>query len=83
MQMPAYFQVDNALFSRHLFEARVEDRELTADSLKLLHDVHQCTLEEINHETLEFTMLLPDQSEAIDVRSLRKILIRQNSLLLK
>lgn len=98
MPMPAYFQVDNALFSggsavcaaechgvlcgilcasgssdmqrwvRHLFEARVEDRELTADSLKLLHDVHQCTLEEINHETLEFTMLLPDQSEAIDVR---------------
>lgn len=53
---------------RHLFEARVEERELTTNSLKLLHDVHQCTLEEINHETLEFTMLLPDQSESMDVR---------------
>lgn len=53
---------------RHLFEARTTDRELTADALKLLHDVHQCTLTEINHETLEFTMLLPDQAEAMDVR---------------
>jgi len=98
MQMPAYSQVDDALFSggsavcaaechgvlcgilcasgssdmqrwvRHLFEARLENRELTANSLKLLHDVHQCTLEEINHETLEFTLLLPDQAESMDVR---------------
>lgn len=98
MDMPAYTQVDEALFSggsavcaaechgvlcgilcasgssdmqrwvRHLFEARTTDREITADSLKLLHDVHQCTLTEINHETLEFTMLLPDQAESMDVR---------------
>ena len=53
---------------RHLFEARTTDRELTEDALKLLHDVHQCTLTEINHETLEFTMLLPDQAEGMDVR---------------
>ncbi len=53
---------------RHLFEARTTDREISADSLRLLHDVHQCTLSEINHETLEFTMLLPDQLESLDVR---------------
>lgn len=53
---------------RHLFETRTMDRELSANALKLLHDVHQCTLTEINHETLEFTMLLPDQSESMDVR---------------
>lgn len=98
MDMPAYTQVDEALFSggsavcaaechgvlcgilcasgssdmqrwvRHLFEARSTDREITSDALKLLHDVHQCTLTEINHETLEFTMLLPDQAESMDVR---------------
>jgi len=98
MEMPAYTQVDDALFAggsavcaaechgvlcgilcasgssdmqrwvRHLFEARTADREITADALKLLHDVHQCTLSEINHETLEFSMLLPDQGESMDVR---------------
>ena len=98
MHMPAYTQVDEALFSggsavgaaechgvlcgilcasgssdmqrwvRHLFEARTTDREISADALKLLHDVHQCTLSEINHETLDFSMLLPDQAEAMDVR---------------
>ena len=98
MQMPAYTQVDEALFSggsavcaaechgvlcgilcasgssdmqrwvRHLFEARTTDREISADALKLLHDVHQCTLSEINHETLDFSMLLPDQAESMDVR---------------
>jgi len=96
--MPAYTQVDEALFSggsavcaaechgvlcgilcasgssdmqrwvRHLFEARTTDREISADALKLLHDVHQCTLSEINHETLDFSMLLPDQAESMDVR---------------
>ena len=98
MQMPAYTQVDEALFSggsavcaaechgvlcgilcasgssdmqrwvRHLFEARTTDREISADALKLLHDVHQCTLSEINHETLDFSMLLPDPAESMDVR---------------
>ncbi len=53
---------------RHLFEARTTDREISAGALKLLHDVHQCTLSEINHETLSFTMLLPAQTETIDVR---------------
>jgi len=98
MDMPAYTEVDEALFSggsavcaaechgvlcgilcasgssdmqrwvRHLFEARTTDREITPDALKLLHDVHQCTLTDINHETLEFKMLLPEQSESMDVR---------------
>ncbi len=98
MDMPAYTQVDEALFAggsvvcaaechgvlcgilcssgssdmqrwvRHLFEARTTDRDITADALKLLHEVHQCTLTEINHETLGFTMLLPDQAESMDVR---------------
>ncbi len=98
MQMPAYTQVDEALFSggsavcaaechgvlcgilcasgssdmqrwvRHLFETRTTDREISAEALKLLHDVHQCTLSEINHETLDFSMLLPDQTESMDVR---------------
>ncbi len=97
-EMPAYTQVDEALFSggsavcaaechgvlcgilcasgasdiqtwvRHLFETRTTDREISEDSLKLLHDVHQCTLTEINHETLEFKMLMPDPSESMDVR---------------
>lgn len=53
---------------RHLFEARSTDREITDGALKLLHDVHQVTLAEINHETLEFTMLLPNQAESMDVR---------------
>ena len=97
-QMPAYSQVDEALFSggsavcaaechgvlcgilcasgtsdmqrwvRHLFEAPATDREITAGSLRLLHDVHQCTLTEINHETLEFTMLIPEPTEPMDIR---------------
>ena len=29
---------------RHLFEARTTDREISADALKLLHDVHQLSL---------------------------------------
>ncbi len=53
---------------RHLFEARTTDRQITEDALKLLHEVHQCTLSEINHETLEFTMLLPEAGESMGVR---------------
>lgn len=59
---------DMQLWVRHLFEARTKDGEISAESLKLLHELHQCTLQEINHETLEFTMLLPEQSESMDVR---------------
>jgi len=53
---------------RHLFESRVEKKEISADALKILHDVHQATVSEINHETLEFTLLLPEAAQSIDLR---------------
>jgi len=53
---------------RHLFESRVEKKEISAQALKILHDVHQATVNEINHETLEFTLLLPDGAESLDLR---------------
>jgi uncharacterized protein YgfB (UPF0149 family) len=53
---------------RHLFEARAEKKEISAQALKTLHDVHQVTVNEINHETLEFSLLLPDGAQPIDSR---------------
>lgn len=53
---------------RHLFENRVEKKEISAEALKILHDVHQATVSEINHETLEFTLLLPDSTQLLETR---------------
>ena len=53
---------------RHLFESRNEKKEISAQALKVLHDVHQVTVNEINHETLEFSLLLPDGGESLDLR---------------
>jgi len=53
---------------RHLFESRSEKKEISAQALKILHDVHQVTVDEINHETLEFSLLLPDAAESLDLR---------------
>lgn len=53
---------------RHLFESRIEKKEISAEALKILHDVHQATVGEINHETLEFTLLLPDIDQSLDAR---------------
>jgi len=53
---------------RYLFEERDETRELTADALQVLHNVHQVTLSEINHETLKFSLLLPHEDEPVTTR---------------
>jgi len=53
---------------RHLFESRSEKMEISAQALKTLHDVHQATVSEINHETLEFSLLLPDGGQPLDSR---------------
>ncbi len=53
---------------RYLFEQRNEKLDITTQALTVLHDVHQNTLDEINHETLEFSLLLPDQDELLEHR---------------
>ena len=53
---------------RHLFESRDEKLDITANALRVLHDVHQGTLAEINHETFEFSLLLPSVDTAIEER---------------
>lgn len=52
----------------HLFANRDEKREISAMALKILHDVHQATVTEVNHETLEFSLLLPDAAHSLDQR---------------
>lgn len=53
---------------RYLFEQRDEKRDISTQALTVLHDVHQNTVTEINHETLEFALLLPDADELIEHR---------------
>ncbi len=53
---------------RHLFESRDEKLDISAGALKILHDVHQSTLTEINHESFEFSLLLPHIDCAIEDR---------------
>lgn len=53
---------------RHLFESRDENQDISTQALTVLHDVHQGTLAEINHETFEFSLLLPDMDCAIEER---------------
>ncbi len=55
---------------RHLFASRDESVDISANALKILHDVHQGTLAEINHETFDFSLLLPEQESALDDRML-------------
>ena len=47
----------------HLFATRDESADISADSLRILHDVQQGTLAGINHTTLEFSLLLPESVE--------------------
>ncbi len=54
---------------RYLFEGRVGDAEVSAETLGVLHSVHEATLAEINHETLEFTLLLPGSNELVEQRA--------------
>lgn len=53
---------------RHLFESRDEKLDITPKALKVLHDVHQGTLAEINHEAFQFTLLLPHEDCAMEER---------------
>lgn len=62
-------QSDMQGWVRYLFENREGDAEVSAESLGILHSVHEATLAEINHETLEFTLLLPDTEEALGTRA--------------
>lgn len=54
----------------HLFAARDESADISAASLKILHDVHQGTLAGINHTTLDFSLLLPEDDYSLDDRML-------------
>ncbi len=54
----------------YLFEQRDENSNITESALQILHDVHQSTLSEINHENLEFTLLLPPDDELLVERLL-------------
>lgn len=54
----------------HLFAARDESVDISADALKTLHDVHQGTLAGINHTDLEFSLLLPEDEYSLDDRLL-------------
>ena len=51
---------------RHLFENRTESGDIPAAALQVLHDLHQATLTGINHETLEFNLLLPDDGQGAE-----------------
>lgn len=53
---------------RHLFESRNEKLDISAEALKILHDVHQGTIAEINHESFEFSLLLPGIDSVIEDR---------------
>ncbi len=53
---------------RHLFESRDEKLDISANALKVLHDVHQGTLAEINDEEFQFSLLLPHDDCAIEER---------------
>lgn len=55
---------------RHLFAQRDENVDISAESLRILHDVHQGTLAEINHEAFDFSLLLPEQESSVDDRML-------------
>ncbi|OED35494.1 hypothetical protein AB833_30200 [Chromatiales bacterium (ex Bugula neritina AB1)] len=55
---------------RYLFEQRDENSTITEAALQVLHDVHQSTLSEINHENLEFSLLLPSDDELLAERLL-------------
>ncbi|MEM7255953.1 MAG: UPF0149 family protein [Pseudomonadota bacterium] len=54
----------------HLFASRDESVDISAEALKILHDVHQGTLAGINHTTLDFSLLLPEDEYSLDDRML-------------
>ena len=54
----------------HLFASRDESADISAESLRILHDVHQGTLAGINHTSLEFSLLLPEDEYSLNDRML-------------